>query len=89
MTFSVLESTHNAIRLLVEDPLIQIHPEVKDLICRMQFTNESSPINPCPFRQVEVAAALKAIEAAMVNVIGNRRFGYEQDVMIDFQHTTL
>ena len=63
--------------------------EVTSLVSRTTFTNESTPILPCPFRQLEAAAALKAIEAAVANSIGKARFGYEQDVSIDLQHATL
>ena len=90
MTFSVLESTEKAIRTLVEDPLLPIPREVKALISKITFTNESEPILlPCPFRELEAAAALKTIEAAVANAIGKLRFGYEQEVLIDLQHATL
>jgi hypothetical protein len=89
MTFSTLESTQSAIELLVEDPLLPIPPEVKALVSRTTFTNASPPILPCPFRQLEAAAALKAIEGAAANAIGKERFGYEQDVSVDLQHATL
>jgi hypothetical protein len=89
MTFSTLDSTTKAIEVLVEDPLLSIPLQVKCLLSRTTFTNESAPILPCPFRQLEAAAALKAVEAATANVLGELRFGEVQDVRIDLQHATL
>jgi hypothetical protein len=89
MTFSILDSTKKAIEVLVEDPLLSIPSQVKSLLSRTTFTNESAPILPCPFRQLEAAAALKAVEAATANVLGELRFGEVQDVRIDLQHATL
>ena|ERR1700737_4746253 len=89
MSYSTLDSTQQGISVLLEDPLLPIPPEVKALVARTTFTNASPPVIPCPFRQLEAAAALKAIEGAVANAIGKLRFGYEQDVSIDLQHTTL
>jgi hypothetical protein len=89
MTFSTLESTQRAIQILLDDPLLPIPEEAKLLIPKTTFTNESSPILPCPFRQLEAAAALKAIEAGVANAIGKLRLGQEQNVSIDLQHATL
>jgi hypothetical protein len=89
MTYSTLESTKKAIQSLVEDPLLCIPSQVKSLLSRTTFTNDSAPILPCPFKQLEAAAALKAVEAATANAIGEIRFGEVQDVTIDLQHATL
>ena len=89
MTFSVLESTQDAVDVVVNDPLTPLPAEVKQLVSRTTFTNEAAPILPCPFRQLEAAAALKAVEGAVANAIGKERFGFEQNVSIDLQHATL
>lgn len=89
MTFSILDSTQEALRTLVSDRSLPIPLEAKALLSKTTFANESDPILPCPFRQLEAVAALKAIEAAVANAIGNLRFGVEQDVTIDLQHATL
>ena len=87
MSYSSLNSTWKAIESLLNEA--KLPSEVTSLVSRTTFTNESTPILPCPFRQLEAAAALKAIEAAVANAIGKARFGYEQDVSIDLQHATL
>ena len=87
MSYSSLDSTWRAIETLLDQA--NLPPEVTSLISRTTFTNESTPILPCPFRQLEAAAALKAVEATVANAIGKLRFGYEQDVSIDLQHATL
>jgi hypothetical protein len=87
MSYSSLESTWRAVDLLLDEG--NLPTEVASLVSLTSFTNESTPILPCPFRQLEAAAALKAIEAAVANAIGKARFGYEQDVCIDLQHATL
>lgn len=87
MSYSSLDSTWIAIESLLNEA--NLPAEVTSLVSRTTFTNESTPILPCPFRQLEAAAALKAIEAAVANAIGKERFGYEQDVSIDLQHATL
>jgi hypothetical protein len=89
MAFSILDSTQEALRTLVSDPSLPIPPEAKALLSKTTFTNDSEPILPCPFRQLEAVAALKAIEAAVANAIGKVRFGIDQDVTIDLQHATL
>src|SRR5579862_1427302 len=89
MTFSTLESTQNAFKVLIDDISLNIPNEAKCLVQRTTFTNVSSPIIPCPFRQLEAAAALKAVEAAVANAIGEKRFGFAQDVTIDLQHAML
>jgi|SRR5579859_3902546 len=89
MTFSTLESTERAIDVLLEDALLPIPREVKALVRRSKFVNPSSPILPCPFRQLEAAAALKAVEGGVANAIGKARYGFEQEVTIDLQHATL
>jgi hypothetical protein len=89
MTFSVLESTQEAVEIIVNDPLLPLPAEAKALLSRTTFTNESAPILPCPFRQLEAAAALKAVEGAVANAIGRERFKFEQDVSIDLHHATL
>jgi hypothetical protein len=79
-----------ALRELLNDPLLPLPPEVKHIVARTTFINESNPIFlPTPFRHIEAAAALKCIEGAIANLIGKERFGYEQDVTIDLQHATL
>ena len=87
MPYSTLDSTWKAIQTLLDEG--NLPSEITSLVSRTTFTNESTPILPCPFRQLEAAAALKAIEAAVANAIGKIRFGYEQDVTIDLQHATL
>ena len=87
MPYSTLDSTWKAIQTLID--AADLPWQVTELVQQTTFTNESSPILPCPFRQLEAAAALKAIEAAVANAIGKIRFGYEQDVTIDLQHATL
>jgi len=83
-------TTQKAIQTLIGDPLLPIPEEVKRLVGRTNFLNESNPILlPTPFRHVEAAAALKCVEGAIANLIGKERFGYEQDVSIDLQHSTL
>jgi hypothetical protein len=89
MAFSTLSSTQEALRTLVNDSSLPIPPEVKALLSKTAFTNESEPILPCPFRQLEAVTALKAIEGAVANAIGKVRFGFDQDVTIDLQHATL
>jgi len=89
MTFSILESTLAALKDLIDDTELPLPDDVRRIVERTTFTNASTPILPCPFKQLEAAAALKAIEAAVANVIGERRFGYKQDVTIDLQHATL
>jgi len=89
MAFSILNSTWDALRKLTTDPLLPLPPEVKALVSKTTFTNESEPVLPCPFRQLEAVAALKAIEGAVANAIGKVRFGVDQDVIIDLQHATL
>lgn len=89
MAFSVLNSTQEALQTLVTDPSLPIPPEVRALLSKTTFTNQSDPILPCPFRQLEAAAALKAVEAAVANAIGKVRFGLDQSVTIDLQHATL
>jgi len=89
MTFSTLESTKHALSILVNDTTLEIPREAKELVTKTTFTNALPPILPCPFRQLEAAAALKAVEAAVANAIGENRFGFIQDVTIDLQHATL
>jgi hypothetical protein len=90
MTFSTLESAQTAVSSLIEDATLPIPLEVKALLrSKIEFTNATTPILPCPFRQLEAAAALKAVEASIANAIGKQRFGYVQDVTIDLQHATL
>jgi len=87
MPYSTLESTWKAIQTLLDET--SLPSDITSLVSRTTFTNESPPILPCPFRQLEAAAALKAIEAAVANTLGKLRYGYEQDVTIDLQHATL
>ena len=87
MPYSTLESTWKAIHTLLDET--SLPSDITSLVSRTTFTNESPPILPCPFRQLEAAAALKAIEAAVANALGKLRYGYEQDVTIDLQHATL
>lgn len=82
--------TQKAVQTLIDDPLLPIPREVKRLVERTTFLNESNPILlPTPFRHIEAAGALKSIEGAIANLIGKERLGYEQDVSIDLQHSTL
>ena len=87
---TIESATQTAVQNLIEDPLLPIPTEAKRLLRRTTFLNESNPILlPTPFRHIEAAGALKCIEGAIANLIGKERFGYEQDINIDLQHSTL
>jgi hypothetical protein len=87
---TIESATQKAVQILIEDPLLPLPEEAKRLATRTTFTNESNPILlPTPFRHIEAAGALKCVEGAIANLIGKERFGYEQDVNIDLQHSTL
>jgi hypothetical protein len=84
---TIESATRTAVQNLIEDPLIPIPAEAKRLVRQTTFLNES--ILPTPFLHIEAAGALKCIEGAIANLIGKERFGYEQDINIDLQHSAL
>jgi hypothetical protein len=84
MTFSTLESTKDSLSTLLQ--VSEIPCAARELVEQTTFTKCFVPILPCPFRQLEAAVALKAVEVAVANAIGKERFEYLQEVTIDLQH---
>lgn len=98
MTFSILDSVSAILKTLVDDQSLAIPDAARDL-ARTEVTFDlpqrgegavdSDVVLPCPLKQCETVAALKAVEGSVGNAISALRFGTTQHVSIDLQHAVL
>lgn len=96
---SVGESTysvpHEAKQLLDKELLNNsriptLPKEIHDAAKHITFTGNNLPSIPINWRFAESAAALKAFEACMLNVLRSKKYGVEfDDVTIDTDHASL
>lgn len=92
--YSVLDVTEAVLAALVSDQKLPIPSRARELAKNTKFYVPPSPLEtdvvlPCPLKQLETVAALKAVEAAVANAIGEHRYGLEQTATIDLQHATM
>jgi hypothetical protein len=78
---------------ILSNPLIapDLPPEVAEAASNIKFTGSGVPSLPVNWRFAEAVAALKALEAAIVNVLLHRKYGLptDQSVRINTDHATL
>lgn len=76
--YSVLDGTKQAIDLLLDCSGSEIPNEVKEHLQDVSFSTATDGHQiyfPCPLKETEAAAALKAVEASLVASIADIRFG--------------
>ncbi|VVT58927.1 uncharacterized protein SAPINGB_P006454 [Magnusiomyces paraingens] len=98
MTFSILDSVKTIFDTLINDQSLPIPDAARDL-ARTNVTFEvpergegavdSDVVLPCPLKQCETVAALKAVEGSIGNAIAVLRYNTPQKVSIDLQHAVL
>ncbi|KAJ9668186.1 hypothetical protein H2201_001615 [Coniosporium apollinis] len=71
--YSMLEETEKTLETLLQLAKDQIPQECRRLIANVKFetANTGSPYFPCPFKETEAVAALKAVEAGIAASIAN------------------
>lgn len=77
---------------IVSNPLIakDLPSEVKDKKTKITFTGSASPSLPVNWRLAEAVSSLKALEAALVDTILQRRYGLEpHQITINTDHASL
>ncbi|RFU76509.1 l-carnitine dehydratase [Trichoderma arundinaceum] len=77
---------------ILSNPLIakDLPPEVKNKTTRITFTGSESPSLPVNWRLAEAVSSLKGLEAALVDVILQRRYGLgPHQVTINTDHASL
>lgn len=91
-TYSVPEEA----KRLLENELLQnkripsLPPDIHEAAKHVTFTGTAAPSVPINWRFAESAAALKAFEACMVNVLRSKKYGATfDDVTIDTDHASL
>jgi crotonobetainyl-CoA:carnitine CoA-transferase CaiB-like acyl-CoA transferase len=92
--YSVLEVTQEIFDTLIRNKKLPIPQQARDSAKHTNFYVPPSPLEtdvvlPCPLKQLETVAALKGVEAAVANAIGQQRYGFEQTATIDLQHATM
>lgn len=76
--YSILDGTKQAINLLLDYSGSEIPSEVLQHLEDVSFSTATDGHQiyfPCPFRETEASAALKAVEASTVASIADLRFG--------------
>jgi crotonobetainyl-CoA:carnitine CoA-transferase CaiB-like acyl-CoA transferase len=77
---------------ILSNPLIakDLPPEVKNKNTKITFTGSKSPSLPVIWRLAEAVSSLKALEATLVDVILQRRYGLEpHQITINTDHASL
>ncbi|KAK1238202.1 hypothetical protein MKX08_002781 [Trichoderma sp. CBMAI-0020] len=77
---------------IISNPLIakDLPSEVKDKNTKITFTGSASPSLPVNWRLAEAVSSLKALEAALVDTILQRRYGLEpHQITINTDHASL
>lgn len=71
--YSMLKETEKTLETLIQLAKDQIPQECRRLITSVTFdtANTGSPYFPCPFKETEAVAALKAVEAGIAASIAN------------------
>lgn len=77
---------------IISNPLIakDLPPEAKDKKTKITFTGSRNPSLPVNWRLAEAVSSLKALEATLVDVILQRRYGLEpHQITINTDHASL
>ena len=77
---------------ILRNPLISkyLPPETSRISSHTRFTGSDAPSLPGNWRLAEAVSSLKALEATLVNVLLNRKYGLEpQHVTINTDHASL
>lgn len=80
---------HNA---TLSNPLISkdLPDGINEAANYVHFTGSQTPSLPIPYRFSEAVSAIKALEASLLNILINKKYGTPmQDVTIDTDHATL
>lgn len=86
------ETTKVFTNALLSNPLIakDLPSNIAEAASHVSFTGSESPSLPIPYRFAEAVSSLKALEASLLNVLINRKYGVPmQDVTINTDHATL
>ncbi len=90
--YSVLRGAKQALDTLKLCVANQLSPEVKRHLGNVTFNTSSDDHGtyfPCPFKETEAAAALKAVEGSIVAAISDLRYGSrERKINVDLEKTT-
>lgn len=92
LDYDTIKSAQTIFEGLVKDLKLPLPVDARELSANVKFTlppTDYPIIVPCPLKQCETIAALKALEGTVANAVGKLRFGIEQTVEIDLQHATL
>jgi hypothetical protein len=86
-TYSIPHETQKLFETgILANPLIAstLPPDIAAAASKVRFTGTDAPSIPINWRFAESIAALKGLEAAMVNVLLGRKYGMEaQEAVID------
>lgn len=77
---------------ILSNPLItkDLPLGITEAASHVSFTGSESPSLPVPYRFAEAVSALKALEATLLNILINQKYGVPiQDVTINTDHATL
>jgi hypothetical protein len=85
--YSIPKATQEVLQNgILNNPLIAstLPPEIHDCARKIRFIGTDKPSIPINWRFAESIASLKGLEAAMINVLLQRKYGIEpQDVIIN------
>lgn len=91
VSYSMVDETHAALEKLTSLASSQLPPECLELIRNVAFTtqNTGTPYFPCPLKETEAAAALKAVEASVAAAIANHAYGEQsRKAVIDLERAS-
>jgi hypothetical protein len=92
--YSVLAVAQEVLELITSKKNLPLPDRARELAKNTKFHVPPSPLStdvvlPCPLKQLETVAALKAVEGAVANALGEQRYGFVQTTTVDLQHATM
>lgn len=90
-TYSMLQECGKALDLLLQLAKDQLPEESRKaaLTTSFQTKNSGTPYFPCPMKQTEAIAALKAVEAGVASSIANIRYGEKaRQILVDLERAS-